>query len=92
MRTIHKFRLEINAEPQTLELPENSRLLHLEYVIPKRALTLWFEVAADMTAPLFPHKYRIFGTGDGIPNHAEYMGCAVDQYLPKSYHVYEIKD
>ena len=92
MRTIHKFQLEINAEVQTLELPENSRRLHVEYVMPRRAINLWFEVPADMTAARYPHKFRIFATGDGIPNHAEFVGTAVDQYLPESYHIYELKD
>ena len=92
MRTIHKFQLEINAEAQILELPENNRMLHVEYVMPRRAINVWYEVTADMTAERLPHKFRIFATGDGIPDHGEYVGSAIDQYLPESYHIYELKD
>lgn len=92
MRTIHKFQLEINTDCQMLELPEGSRMLHAEYVMPRRAINLWFEVTADMTADRFPHKYRIFATGDGIPDQGEYVATAIDQYLPESYHVYELID
>lgn len=92
MRTIHKFQLEINAEAQILELPDNSRMLHAEYVMSKRAICVWYEVTADMTAPQYPHKFRVFATGDGIPDHAEFVGTAIDQYLPESYHIYELKD
>ena len=90
MRTIHKYQLEINAEIQKLEFPEDSRLLHVEYVMAKRAVCLWYEVTADMTAPLKAHQFRIFYTGDGIPDHCEFVGTVVDQYHPESYHIYEI--
>ncbi len=92
MRTIHKFQLEINAETQILELPDNSRMLHVEYVMPRRAINVWYEVTADMTAERLPHKFRIFSTGDGIPDNGEYVGSTIDQYLPESYHIYELKD
>ena len=92
MRTIHKFQLDINTDTQTLALPDDSRVLHVEYVMARRAINLWFEVLADMTAPRHPHKYRIFATVDGIPDHAEFVGTAVDQYLPESYHIYELND
>lgn len=92
MRTIHKFQLDISTDSQVLELAEGSRLLHAEYVMPIRAINLWFEVTADMTACTAPHKYRIFATGDGIPDQGEYVATAIDQYLPESYHIYELID
>jgi len=92
MRTIHKFEIHINTEIQTLELPEGSQFLYAEYLMSKRSIFVWYEVSADMTAAKREYKYRVFSTGDGIPDHAEYLSTAVDQYLPEVYHIYQILD
>jgi len=92
MRTIHKFEIHINTEIQTLELPKGSRFLHIEYLMSKRSIFVWYEVSADMTAIKETYKYRVFATGDGIPDHADYLCTAVDQYQPEAYHVYQILD
>lgn len=91
MRTIHKFEVAISKETQTIELPENSNIIHVEYLMPRRAIFMWAEVPADLNAPKTPRQFRVFYTGDGIPNNASYLGTTIDQYLPEAYHVYELK-
>lgn len=90
MRTIHKFEVQINQETQTLDLPAEHTFLAVEYIIPKRSLCVWMEVPADLTVDKHPYKFRVFCTGDGIPDKYQYLGTCVDQYLPESYHLYRV--
>lgn len=90
MRTIHKFEVQVNNETQEFKIPSGGRFLSVEYIIPKRILFIWFEVPADMTADKELRKFRVFKTGDGIPLHFQYLGTSIDQYLPESYHLYEL--
>ncbi len=92
MRTIHKFKLEISKDIQVLDIPANQQYLHVEYLIPRRCVFLWMEVPADMTVPKVKRSFKIFSTGDGIPDGGVYIGTCVDQYLPEAYHVYELRD
>lgn len=92
MRTIHKFEVAINKEVQTIDMPDELRFLHAEYLLHKRSISLWVEVPADMTVRKQPHRFRVFSTGDGIPDSAVHIGTCVDQYLPESYHLYELLD
>lgn len=91
MRTIHKFEVPISKEVQTIDLPESANIIHVEYLMPRRNIYMWAEVPADMTAPKEARQFRVFLTGDGIPDNASYLGSTIDQYLPEAYHVYELK-
>lgn len=90
MRTIHKFEVAITKEAQVIELPENANIIHVEYLISKRAIYMWVEVPADMMAPKQAREFRVFLTGDGIPSNASYLGTTIDQHLSEVYHVYEM--
>lgn len=90
MRTIHKFAVAISKETQVIDMPEASNIVHVEYLMPKRTIYMWSEVPADMTVTKQPRNFRVFFTGDGIPDNAAYIGTTVDQYLPEAYHVYEL--
>lgn len=92
MRTIHKFEIQLSKEIQTLEIPADQQYLHVEYLMPKRSIFLWVEVPADITGKRHPRRFRVFSTGDGIPDNGVYVGTCIDQYLPESYHVYELRD
>lgn len=92
MRTIYKFSIELNKDIQTLEIPADQRYLHVEYLMPRRCIFLWVEVPADITPKGVPRRFRVFSTGDGIPDNGVYVGTCVDQYLPESYHVYELRE
>lgn len=91
MRTIHKFEILICTETQDVTLPDEHQFLAVEYIIPKRAIYVWFEVTTDLTAEKNTRKLRVFKSGDGIPDNYEYLGTTIDQYLPESYHVYMVR-
>ncbi|MCG8317124.1 MAG: hypothetical protein MI976_28220 [Pseudomonadales bacterium] len=90
MRTIHKFEVHINQEQQVIDLPEEHTFLAAEYMIPKRSIFVWMEVPADLTVAKTPHKFRVFCTGDGIPDNYQYLATCIDQYLPEAYHLYRV--
>ena len=90
MRTIHKFEVVISKEAHVIDLPENANIIHVEYLVSKRAIYMWVEVPADMMAPKQPREFRVFLTGDGIPSDASYLGTTIDQHLSEVYHVYEM--
>lgn len=92
MRTIHKFEIRLSKDVQTLEIAEDLRFLHVEYLMAQRSIFLWVEVPADITLKRLPRRFRVFSSGDGIPDSARYVGTCVDQYLPESYHLYELQD
>ncbi|MEZ5506600.1 MAG: hypothetical protein R3F38_11745 [Gammaproteobacteria bacterium] len=92
MRTIHKFEIHINKDIQPLDIPDEHRYLHVEYLMHKRCIYLWVEVPADMTVTKTARRFRVFSTGDGIPDNGVYVGTCLDPYLPESYHVYELRD
>ncbi len=90
MRTIHKFEIAISKEPQIIDLPEAANIIHVEYLIPRRAIFMWAEVPADMTVTKVPRQFKVFASGDGIPPNESYIGTTIDQHLPEAYHVYEL--
>lgn len=91
MRTIHKFEVPISKEVQNIDLPESANIIHVEYLMPRRTIYMWAEVPADMTVSKVSRQFRVFATGDGIPDNASYLGTTIDQYLPEAYHVYELQ-
>lgn len=90
MRTIHKYEVSIEQDPQTIEIPTEHNFLSVEYIIPKRSIFLWVEVPADLTIDKEPCKLKVFRTGDGIPDNYLYLGTCIDQYLPEAYHLYKV--
>lgn len=90
MRTIHKFEVVISKEAHIIELPESSNIIHIEFLVSKRAIYMWAEVPADMMAPKQPREFRVFLTGDGIPSNAKHLGTTIDQHVSEVYHVYEM--
>jgi len=91
MRAIHKFEVPISKETHTIEMSESARIFHVEYLMPRRAIYMWAEVPAELTSSKVPRYFRVFFTGDGIPDQARHLGTAIDQYLPQAYHVYELQ-
>ena len=89
MRTVHKFQIPVNGETCQVELPDERKLLNVDFIVPARAIFVWFEVVADMMAMKKPVSFRVYMTGDGIPDNASYLGTAIDQYQAEAYHLYE---
>ena len=90
MKIIHKHEINLKGQPTELSLPINSVLRNTEYLIGKKGLYLWVEVPADLNAPKETRTFRVFKTGDGIPAGDVYVGTAIDQHAPESFHLYEV--
>lgn len=94
MKTIHKHRLEINSEIQEIKLPRTGRPLRVDYVVQDSAVQMWVEVDADtvIDTPKETRQFKVFMTGDGIPDNAKYVDSTVNHMKPDAYHVYELLD
>lgn len=94
MKTIHKHRLELLTEVQEIRLPEEGRVLRVDYVQQERVFYMWVEVDADtvIDTPSEVRRFKVFSTGSGIPDNAYYIGTTLDQLKPEAYHVYELVD
>ena len=89
MKIIHKHKLSCQGELVTLRLPADCVLRTVEYLSQEKEVFLWVEVPARINPDLEERSFRIFKTGDGIPEAHQYIGTAIDQYIPEAYHVYE---
>ncbi|HLR17731.1 MAG TPA: hypothetical protein VK099_07650 [Alcanivoracaceae bacterium] len=94
MKTIHKHRLETSSEAQQLKLSAEGVVREVAYIQQERALYLWVEVPAGsvIDANQVERSFKVFLTGDGIPEHAIYLGTALDPMAPEAFHVYELAE
>ena len=90
MKIIHKHEIALDTKPTCIALPQNSKVIKVDYLVSQRAVCIWVEVIADLHAPKENRYFSVFKTGDGIPAVDQYIGTAIEQYLPEAYHVYEV--
>ena len=89
MKTIHKHEVPIGKRVE-IEMPVGATVRKVEYLVHERSVFIWAEVTADVTAPKEKRFFKVFCTGDGLPDSANYVGSTIDQYFPEAYHVYEM--
>ncbi len=94
MKTIHKHRLELNSDIQELKMPSDGSPRRVDYVVQDKAVQMWVEVDADTVIDSVDNvrRFKVFMTGDGIPDNARYVGTTVNHMMPDAYHVYELLD
>ena len=94
MKTIHKHRLNVSTEVQEIRLPENGKVLKVDYILQEAAIWMWVEVDADtvIDTPKEVRSFKVFNTGSGIPDNASYLGTTLDSMKAHAYHVYELKN
>lgn len=92
MKTIHKHRLETQPDVQELPLPEDGKVLRVDYIQQEREISMWVEVDANtvIDTPREVRRFKVFSTGSGIPDNARYIGTTLDNLKPEAYHVYEL--
>ena len=69
MRTIWKFLVTVNDEINPIDLSEGARVVHAE---PEAINKLWVWIELDTEAEKFRRHFRVFGTGQAIPDGFEY--------------------
>ncbi|MCH8543449.1 MAG: hypothetical protein LAT61_07760 [Alcanivorax sp.] len=94
MKTMHKHRLQTGDEIQTLKMSAEGVVREVAFNQQERLLYVWVEVPAGsvMDAEQVERRFRVFRTGDGIPDHASFSGTAVDMLRPEAYHIYELAE
>ena len=94
MKTIHKHRLKVVNEVQELRLPEEGKVLRVDYIPQEAVIFMWVEVDADtvIDTPKEVRTFKVFNTGSGIPDNASYLGTTIDHMKAQAYHVYELKN
>ena len=93
MKTIHKHRLKVSNDVQEIRLPEEGKVLRVDYILQDAAICMWVEVDADtvIDPPKEVRSFKVFNTGSGIPDNASYLGTTIDHMKAQAYHVYELK-
>jgi len=105
MKTIHKHRLKVVNEVQELRLPEEGKVLRVDYIPQEAVIFMWVEVDAEVIfmwvevdadtvidTPKEVRTFKVFTTGSGIPNNARYIGTTIDNMKGEAHHVYELRD
>ncbi len=94
MKTIHKHHLDIASDVQEIRLPENGKVLRVDYSQKEDEICMWVEVDADtvIDTPREVRRFKVFNTGNGIPDNARYISTTLDHLKPEAYHVYELVD
>lgn len=88
MRVVWKYELTGYGE-SCIELPTNSKVLSCQ--VQHDRICLWVEVDEEQIRNPCKRTFRIFGTGDPIPDGFEYIETVqeVEGYL--IWHIYELK-
>ena len=89
MKTIHKHRLKVVNEVQELRLPEEGKVLRVDYIPQEAVIFMWVEVDADtvIDTPKEVRTFKVFTTGSGIPNNASYIGTTIDNMKLSLIHI-----
>jgi hypothetical protein len=90
MKTIHKFRLTSDRQPNILTLREGYRVVRCEYVVLSKAVFLWVEQPLSVGIPTVECTFQVAYSGDPLPAHFEYVDTALDPFAPEAYHVFDI--
>ena len=94
MKTIHKHRLQTGSDVQKLKLSAEGVVREVAYSQQERLLYVWVEVPAGslLESNQVERNFRVFMTGDGIPDHAVFAGTAIDMMRPEAYHIFELTE
>ncbi|MEY1661408.1 DUF7352 domain-containing protein [Isoalcanivorax beigongshangi] len=92
MKTIMKHRLSTKNDVQRIKLPEEGIVREVAFSYQERDLCLWVEVPAGsvLDNSAVERSFKVFRTGDGIPDNARYIGSALEVMRPDAFHVFEL--
>lgn len=77
MRTIWKYPLSLIGAPQAHQIPKGAQVRFVGGNPRVSGMAVWFEVL-DSDAETEEQKFLLQGTGDEIPEGAEYLGSVPD--------------
>lgn len=92
MKTMHKYEVPMTDQPFHVELPHDAQVRWVDFLVPTKKVFMWVEVDISRQGPKQRRTFHLYRSGDGIPVSYHYVGTAVDQYIPETYHLFEKVD
>ena len=88
MKAIHKYRLNTDGSETELNLKENHRIVHAEYVLVEKAVFIWVEEPLAAKIPTRPVGFLVAHSGDPLSSDFDHVATAVDSLAPEAYHIF----
>ena len=85
MRTIYKYELIVQDDPQIISMHEGAKILHVG-LQKHNTISMWAETETETS--IITRKFVVVGTGYPITFFGYYVGTVIDQ--PFVWHLYEV--
>lgn len=88
MRRVYRY--EVPVDDQVHKLPLSGRIVHMDCKQRPDVVEVWAE---DTGGPVAARTFRVFGTGQELPDDAIHRGTAVvvDKWGRLVWHLYEVQ-
>ncbi|KZZ49730.1 hypothetical protein A3758_12730 [Oleiphilus sp. HI0118] len=88
MKAIHKYQLNTDGSETALNLKENYRIAHAEYVLVEKAVFVWVEEPLAAKIPTREVEFLVARSGDPLSSEFDHVATAVDSLAPEAYHIF----
>lgn len=76
MKTVHKYQIPVSDAQYRVHMPSDAVALHVDIQDHPGWVMLWVEVHPG---PIVERTFRVFGTGETIPDEYRHVGTAIDR-------------
>jgi hypothetical protein len=84
-REIYKYRVQVKEIWHEVAMPSQAKIVHVACQDTSGVVSLWAEIENESAS--VTRSFRIYGTGQSIPDDTDYVGTALDGMFV--WHVYE---
>jgi len=84
-REIYKYRVPVKDVWHDVAMPSHATIVHVACQDTPGVVSLWAEIENESAS--VTRSFRIYGTGQSIPDDTDYVGTALDGMFV--WHVYE---
>lgn len=88
MKAIHKYQLKIDGSETELNLKQNFRIVHAEYVLVDKAVYIWVEEPLAAKIPVEQVEFFVARSGEPLSASYDHVATAVDLLAPEAYHIF----
>ena len=89
MKVIHKFQLASDGSSTTLSLKQGYRIVHSEYILVEKMICIWVEQSLSVEVPEQQVIFKVYKSGQPLPEHLKHVASAVDNFAPEAYHIFQ---
>jgi hypothetical protein len=88
MKAIHKYELKTDGAETELNLKQDFRIVHAEYVLVDKAVYVWVEepLAAKIRSETV--EFLVARSGEPLSGQYDHVATAVDLLAPEAYHIF----